>query len=96
LLLAVSLLFATLAEGSISVAAKGFTQATGGSGSPDQGIELHAPIGFGDQLNHHDFLERAMGIELHPTILSLIEGRRYRRSMSQLVLYGAVIAHCAF
>src|ERR1700736_454540 len=41
------------------------------------------------------FMERAMGIELHPTILSLIERRRYRRSMSQLVLYGAVIAHYA-
>jgi hypothetical protein len=34
-----------------------------GRALPDQGIELHAPIGFGDQLNHHDFLERAMGIE---------------------------------
>src|ERR1700682_1184031 len=37
---------------------------SGGPGSPDQGIELHTPIGFGDQLNHHDFLERAMGIEI--------------------------------
>jgi hypothetical protein len=36
-----------------------------------------------------------MGIELHPTILSLIERGRYRRSMSQLVLLGAVIAHYA-
>jgi len=30
-----------------------------------------------------------MGIELHPTILSLIKRKRYQRSKSQLVLSGA-------
>jgi hypothetical protein len=31
------------------------------------------------------FLERAMGIELHPILLSLTEPRRYHRSKSQLL-----------
>jgi hypothetical protein len=34
-------------------------------------------------------MERAMGIELHPKILSLIERRRYRRSKSQVVPFDA-------